>query len=88
MALSNSERQKRYRNRRLGVGGRYERISCLVSISTKRSLERLSAHFGLTITEAVERLINEKAIEILSTMDDNERQEFFEEKISDKKDWT
>jgi hypothetical protein len=80
MALSNSERQRRFLERRLGAGGRYERIGCLVSISTKRNLERLSAHFGLAITEIVERLINEKATAVLQGMNDSEKQEFFEEK--------
>jgi hypothetical protein len=79
MALSNSERQRRYRKRRLGVGGRHERISCLVSISTKRSVERLAFHFGCTITQMIEKLINEKTAAVLNDLDDEGRERFFEQ---------
>jgi hypothetical protein len=79
MALSNSERQRRYRRRRLGAGGKHERISCLVSISTKRNLERLAFHFGYTITGMIEQLINEKTEKVLSQLDENETQRFFEQ---------
>ena len=77
MALSNSERQRRYRKRRLGVGGKHERVNCLVSISTKRNLERLAFHFEVTITGMIERLINEKAEVLLSQLDERETQRFF-----------
>jgi hypothetical protein len=71
MALSNSERQRRYRNRHLGRGGKHERVSCLVFISTKRSIERLAFHFDCSITEMIEQLINEKTAEILSKLDED-----------------
>jgi len=77
MALSNSERQKRYRKRRLGVGGKHERITCLVSISTKRNVERLAFHFDCTITEMIERLINEKTADLLSELDEEGLFRFF-----------
>ena len=77
MALSNSERQRRYRKRRLGVGGKHERISCLVSISTKRSLERLAFHFDSTITGTIEMLINEKTNEVLRQLDEDGQERFF-----------
>jgi hypothetical protein len=79
MALSNSERQRRYRKRRLGAGGRHERISCLVCISTKRSVERLAFYFGCTITQMIEKLINDKTADVLSELDDEERERFFEQ---------
>ncbi|MCR4471726.1 hypothetical protein [Burkholderia sp. SCN-KJ] len=77
MALSNSERQRRYRQRRLGAGGKHERISCLVSIAAKRSLERLAFHFNSTITDTVEMLIKEKANEVLSQLDESGKLRFF-----------
>ena len=79
MALSNSERQRLYRKRHLGRGGRHERVGCLVSISTKRNLERLAFHFGLTITQAIENLINEKTAAVLSELDDPGQQAFLEQ---------
>lgn len=77
MALSNSERQRLYRKRRLGVGGKHERISCLVSIASKRSLERLAFHCNRTITSTIEMLINEKTNEVLSQLDEDGQQQFF-----------
>ena len=76
MALSNSERQRRYRKRRLGVGGKHERVSCLVAIATKRSLERLAFHFNSTITGTIETLIIEKTNEVLSQLDEDGQQRF------------
>jgi len=76
MALSNSERQRRYRKRRLGLGGKYERISVLVGISTKRNVERLAFHFGCTITEMLERLINERTDQVLSSLDKEDQHRF------------
>jgi hypothetical protein len=60
MALSNSERQRRYRERWLGAQGKYERINCLVSISSKRNLNWLASHFDSTIAGIIEHLVNEK----------------------------
>lgn len=77
MALSNSERQEKYRTRRLGPGGTYERINCLVGISTKRNVERLAFHLECTITELLEQLINEKTHEVLSKLDGENRDRFF-----------
>jgi hypothetical protein len=77
MALSNSERQRRYRKRRLGLGGKHERITCLVTISTKRSVERLAYHFGCTITDMIERLIKEKTANVLSELDAEGEYRFF-----------
>jgi hypothetical protein len=76
MALSNSERQRRFRKRRLGLGGKYERLNCVVFISTKRSVERLAFHFDCSITEMIERLINDKMAEVLSQLDDDEQVRF------------
>jgi hypothetical protein len=52
------------------VGGKYERVNCLVFISTKRSIERLAFHFDCSITEMIEQLINEKAAEIMGRLDE------------------
>ncbi|WP_148654379.1 hypothetical protein [Paraburkholderia caribensis] len=81
MALSNSERQRLYRKRRLGMGGRHERINCLVAISTKRSVERLAFYHRTTITGMIEKLINDKTAALLSELDDEERQRFFEQRM-------
>src|SRR6201991_925696 len=79
MGLSNSEKQRRYRQRHLGPGGGSERLSVFVRISTKRNLERLASHYGNTITNTVENLINEKTLSILNGLNETEQHEFFSE---------
>jgi hypothetical protein len=76
MTLSNAERQRRFRTRRLGLGGKYERLNCMVLISTKRSVERLAFRFDCSITEMIERLINDKMTEVLGMLDDDEQIRF------------
>ena len=77
MALSNLERQRRYRKRHLGEGGRRERLSCLLMIPTKRNVERLAFFYQCTITDCVEKLINERTAELLNGLDEAGRQTFF-----------
>ncbi|GAB2892133.1 hypothetical protein GCM10027093_29200 [Paraburkholderia jirisanensis] len=79
MGLSNSEKQRRYRQRHLGPGGGSERLSIFVRISTKRNLERLASHYGNTITNTVENLINEKTLSILNGLNESEQHEFYSE---------
>jgi hypothetical protein len=81
MKLSNSERQRRYRNRRLGLGGKYERLGCLAPISTKRSVKRLAFHFDCSITELLERLINEKAAAVLDRLDEDAQYRFLAQEL-------
>lgn len=78
MARSNAERQHSYRKRKLGPGGRYERINCLIEIATKRKLERLAIHFGWTITHTIEQLIEERVASVLSQLNECDRESFLE----------
>jgi hypothetical protein len=48
-----------------------------VAISSKRNVERLAFHFECTITEMIERLINEKTVDVLSKLDEEEQHRFF-----------
>ncbi|MFC0698429.1 hypothetical protein [Paraburkholderia humisilvae] len=50
-----------------------------VRISTKRNLERLASHYGNTITNTVENLINEKTVSILNGLSETEQHEFYNE---------
>lgn len=63
--------------RHLGPGGRYERVSVLVRIATKRNLERLADYHGYTITGMVEALINEKTQLLLESLSEHEQNDFY-----------
>ena len=54
MALSQAEKQRRYRERHLGSDGEKHRIQCVVSIRTK--LKRLAHYYGCNLTALIEKL--------------------------------
>ncbi len=58
MAKSNAQRQAEYRRRHLkDVDASCERLNLLVSIQTKRQLERLAFCFGLTQRTMLEQIL-------------------------------
>ncbi|HWT72358.1 MAG TPA: hypothetical protein VN361_09240 [Oxalicibacterium sp.] len=77
MALTNAEKQRRYRNRHLGLGGKRELLQCLMTIPAKRNLERLACHYGHSMTTMLEILVNERTVELLRKLNDWEQKNFF-----------
>jgi hypothetical protein len=57
MALSNSEKQARYRQRHLGVDGEKKRIGLILNAGTRAKMGRLARRKGYTITALVEELV-------------------------------
>jgi hypothetical protein len=55
MALSQAEKQRRYRERHLGDGEK-QRIQCVVSLRTKLKLKRLAHYYGCSLTALIENL--------------------------------
>jgi hypothetical protein len=63
--LTNAERQARYRKTHLaGVEGDKERVQFIFEIGTKKRLERISRHYGLSATKLIEKLTRQMASEI------------------------
>ena len=56
MALSNAEKQRRYRERHLGVDGEKARIQLFLSATTRAQLDRLARHNGYTVTALIQEL--------------------------------
>jgi hypothetical protein len=56
MALTNAEKQARYRERHLGRRGEKARVQLFLGIDTKAQLGRLAHRKGYTITALVEEL--------------------------------
>lgn len=77
MALTNAEKQRRYRNRHLGLGGKREPLQCLITIPAKRNLERLACHYGYSMTAMLEVLVNERTIDLLRKLTDREQKSFY-----------
>src|SRR5437660_10962146 len=68
MALTSAEKQRRYRERHLGVHGSKERIQIFVSVQTKAQLGRLARHYGYTITRIIEDLVKDADRAILDRL--------------------
>jgi predicted DNA-binding ribbon-helix-helix protein len=56
MALTNAEKQARYRERHLSVDGEKKAVHLFLSAPTHAQLKRLARHKGCTITALVEDL--------------------------------
>jgi hypothetical protein len=56
MALSQTEKQRRYLERHLGDNGEKRRIQCVVSLRTKLKLKRLAHYYGCSVTTLIENL--------------------------------
>jgi predicted DNA-binding ribbon-helix-helix protein len=56
MALTNAEKQARYRERHLGIDGEKTRVQLFLSVEAKAQLERVARHRGYTVTALVEEL--------------------------------
>jgi macrodomain Ter protein organizer (MatP/YcbG family) len=58
MALSNTEKQARYRERHLGVDGEKARVGLILNATTRAKMDRLARRKGYTITALVEELVD------------------------------
>jgi hypothetical protein len=56
MAMSNAEKQQRYRARHLGPDGDRVRLTTCVTIEARDQLDRLAWHLGYSVTELIEEL--------------------------------
>jgi hypothetical protein len=56
MALTNAEKQARYRERHLGIEGEKARLQLFLSAATRAQLDRLARHKGYTVTALIEEL--------------------------------
>jgi hypothetical protein len=57
VTLTNAEKQARYRERHLGVGGEKVHIGLNLNAGTRAKMGRLARHRGYTITALVEELV-------------------------------
>lgn len=84
MAMSNAERQRRYRERAFKDpdGLLRNRVTLDLSVSSARALERLSRGYGVTKRELVERLLDEAQRAVLSRLDSDSQDAFYDGKLA------
>ena len=78
---TNAERQRLFRQRHLhDMDGQAERINTLVTLSAKRSLERLAACYGVTQRAMLERMIAEAENQVLAQLPHRQRSKYYDGK--------
>jgi len=76
MALTNAQKQAIYRQKHLKDGDQ-ERLQAVVSLHTKRALERLSRHLGLTQAATLDQIISEAQKTLLSGLSGEEQAHYY-----------
>jgi AraC-like DNA-binding protein len=73
-ALTNAERQQRYRERHLGSDKM--RLLLDVSAETRVQLDRLARHFGCSVTRLIERLAATTEKRLLARLPETEQRTY------------
>ena len=81
MALSPAEKQRRYRERHLGVEGAKERLQCVVSVRAKAQLERLAQHHGYSVTRMIETLAADAERAVLDQLTDPDAKAYLDAQL-------
>jgi hypothetical protein len=83
MAKSNAERQRAYRERHLkDADGKGERINTVVTLSAKRSLERLASCYGVTQRAMLEQIIAEAEDVLLSGFSSRKQSKYYDKQLT------
>jgi predicted DNA-binding ribbon-helix-helix protein len=78
MALSNTEKQARYRKRHLGVDGEKARVGLILDASTRAQMGRLARHRGYTITALIEELVESAERRVTTRLTGKARKRYFD----------
>jgi hypothetical protein len=79
MAMTNAERQRRYRQKHLKdeAGGK-ERLNLMLDFRAKLTLDRLTKRYAVTQAELIERLLREEQDRLLDTLDAEEQTAYYD----------
>jgi macrodomain Ter protein organizer (MatP/YcbG family) len=79
MAMTNAERQRRYRQKHLKdeTGGK-ERLSLMLDFRAKLTLDRLAKRYTVTQAELIERLLREEQDRLLETLNAEEQTAYYD----------
>lgn len=82
MAMSNAERQRRYRERHLkNLEAGAERINVVADLQAKLALERLARYWGLTQRATLELVLSEAQRQVLDGLTGEEQNKFYDGKL-------
>lgn len=84
MAMTNAERQRRYRERHLrSLEGQAERINLIASVQTKAAIDRLANYWQTTRRAALERAIREAESRVLDTLPGPEQNRYLDRELTE-----
>ena len=79
---SNAERQKAYRQRHLhGIDGKSDRLSMVISMHAKTSLERLASCYGVTQKTMLEMLVDKAERDLIEAATRGERDGYYKKRL-------
>jgi hypothetical protein len=82
MALSNAERQARYRERHLkSIDGEKVRLSVFVDLYARHRMERIARHQGCTVTALIEAWAAKAEQRIINRMTPKEEHAYYAENV-------
>jgi hypothetical protein len=78
MAITNAEKQARYRTRHLGVDGTKVAVHFFLSVPAKKQLDRLARHKGCTVLALVEELAATAERRVLDRLDPEAQKTYYD----------
>jgi hypothetical protein len=78
MALTNAEKQARYRERHLGIDGEKTLVQLFLSVEAKAQLERITRHNGYIVTTLIEELAAQADEKIAHRLTKNAQTEYYD----------
>jgi hypothetical protein len=83
MALSNAERQARYRERHLkNIDGEKVRLSLFIDLYARRRMERIARHQGCTVTALIEEWAVKVEQRIINRMTPKEEHAYYADDVT------
>lgn len=73
---NNAKRQAEYRKRHIKEGSD-QRLNVILGLDTKRALERMAKHYGVTNKNVLERLLLEAQSRLIEDMEDEQQTRYY-----------
>ena len=81
MALSQAEKQRRYRERHLGYDGEKQRLQCFISFHTKLKLKRLAHYHRCSVTTLIKNLAADAEGALIRQLDPSHVNAYYDAKL-------
>ena len=73
---NNAKRQAEYRKRHIKEGSD-QRLNVILGLDTKRALERMAKHYGVTNKNVLERLLLDAQSRLIEDMEDEQQTRYY-----------